>query len=338
MLLSDEVWIVTDFRDLASGIADDLASERAPKVQEIQEKQEHVQRAQADIAAREERIRLLSEQIQAAKDEIAAVIKQAHDAAQRVWDGPGAALEDEYKTRLGQLEDAITARAKSLNLNYVPDDTYRSPEVWANAYRLALYQTPAGVDQVKEHQWIEDQVKAWRDFTKSFDDRKEKLRLQAAQIQLSPTSHVTDVNAKIDDLQHRIDGTESEEEPLKTELQQAQSDLAQAQTAEAGLDGKFYQELYDLPKSSITKRLPLAQNGRFSWSHLEKDSAFSQGDRSHSYWIFSRAIRPDGRQYWVLAHFSIAQNTLVPIVIEPSSFISTKSILRPDLPDDEQQQ
>jgi hypothetical protein len=59
MLLSNEVWIVSDFRELASGIADDLAAERAPKLQEIQERQDHVQRAQADIAAREERIRLL---------------------------------------------------------------------------------------------------------------------------------------------------------------------------------------------------------------------------------------------------------------------------------------
>lgn len=337
-MLSNEVWIVSDFRELASGIADDLAAERAPKIQEIQERQDHVQRAQADIAAREERIRLLQEQVQAAKDEMAAVIKQAHDAAQKVWDGPGAAMEDDYKSRLAQLQQAIAARAKSLNLKYTPDDTYQSPEVWANAYRLALYQTPPGVDGAKEHQWIEDQLKQWRDFTKSFDDKKEKLRLQAAQIQLSPTARVTDLNAKIDDLQHRVDSTLAEEDPLKAELQQAQVDLAQSQAAEAGLDGKYYQQLYALPESSITKRLPLAQNGRFSWLHLEKDSVFSEGEKAHSYWIFSRAVRKDGRQYWVLAHFSIAQNTLLPILIEPASFVSTKSILRPDLPADEQTQ
>jgi hypothetical protein len=336
-LLNNEVWIVSDFRELASGIADDLAAERAPKLQEIQERQDHVQRAQADIAAREERIRLLQEQMQAARDEINTVIKNAHDASQKVWSGPGADLEDEYKAKLAQLQETIAARAKSLNLKYTPDDTYQSPEVWANAYRLALYQTPPGVDGTKEHQWIEDQIKGWRAFTKSYDDRKEKLRQEASQLQIAPSSQVTDVNGRIEDLQHRIDSTQAEEEPLKTELQQAQADLVAAQTEEASLDGKYYQQLYSLPQSSITKTLPVQSNGRFSWSHLEKDSAFSQGEKNHNYWLFARAVRKDGLQYWVLTHFSVEQNSVLPILIEPSSFVSTKAILRPDLPPDEQQ-
>jgi hypothetical protein len=338
MTLNNEVWIVNDFRELSGGIADDLAAERAPKLQEIQERQDHVHRAQADIASREERIRLLQEQLQAAKDEITSIVKQAHDAAQQVWDGPGAELENEYNSRLNDLQQAIAARAKSLKLTYQPDDTYHSPEVWANAYRLALYQTPPGVDGAKEHQWIEDQMTAWRTFTKSVDDRQQKLRAQAAQIQLSPTAHVADLNDKIEDLQHRVDSTVAEEEPIKAELQQAQADLDQAQTAEAGLDDKYYQQLDALPESNIAKRLPLAPDGRFNWSHPEKDSAFSAGEKTHSYWLFTRAIRPDGRQYWVLARFPISLDTIQPIMIPPESFLSTKAILRPDLSPDEQQQ
>ena len=87
-LLSNEVWVVSDFREMAASIADDLSADRAPKLQEIQERQDHVQRAQADIAAREERIRLLNDQITEAKDEIGSMVRQARDAAQKVWDGP----------------------------------------------------------------------------------------------------------------------------------------------------------------------------------------------------------------------------------------------------------
>ena len=188
---------------------------------------------------------------------------------------PGAALEDEYRNRLTQLQQSIAARANSLHLTYTPDNTYQSPEVWANAYRLALYQTPAGVDGVKEHAWIEDQLTQWRAFTKTFDDRKDKLRLQAAQIQLSPTAKVTDLNSQIDDLNHRVESTQAEEEPIKAELQQARSDLADARAKEANLDAAYYQQLYKLPEQSITKRLPLRPDGRFDWLHLEKDSAFS---------------------------------------------------------------
>ena len=167
MTLNNEVWIVTDFSSEASGMAEDLAAERAPILQEIQEQQDHVQRAQADVAAREERIRLIQQDIQTSKDEIGAIIKQARDDTQKIWDGEGAQIDGEYQAHFNQLKQTIADRAKSLNLKYQPDETYQSPEVWANAYRLALYEVPAGVDSVKEHHWLGDQMKQWRDFLKT---------------------------------------------------------------------------------------------------------------------------------------------------------------------------
>jgi seryl-tRNA synthetase len=335
MMLNNEMWIVTDFSSLATGIADDLAKERVPLLQEIQERQDHVQRAQADVAAREERIRLIQEDIQASKDEIASVVKQSRDATQQIWDGEGAQIDEEYESHFNQLKQAIADRAKSLNLKYEPDPTYQSPEVWANAYRLALYEVPAGVDSVKEHQWLGDQMKQWRDFEKSLDDRKEQLREQAAQIKLAPAPKIADLNTKIEDLQQRIDGTEAEEVPLKAELQQAQADLATSQAEEAGLDDKYYKQLDSLPQEAITKHIPLATNGRFTWVD---DDVFAEGEKEHHYWIFARATRADGRQYWALHPFSIGINQTLELYIEPTGFISTKTILRPDLSPDEQEQ
>ncbi len=228
MSLSDEVWIVTDFTSLAGGIADDLAAERAPLMQEIQERRDHVQRAQSDIASREERIRLIQEEIQATKDQVGGLVKQARDATQKIWDTEGAEIDREYQDHFASLKASIADRARSLKLAYTPDPAYDSPEVWANAYRLALYQVPAGVDGTKEHQWIGDQMKAWRDFQKSLDDRREQLREKTAQIKLEPGSKLADLSAKIDDLNQRIEATQTEEVPLKTELQAAQNDLAQA--------------------------------------------------------------------------------------------------------------
>lgn len=335
MTLSNEVWIVTDFRSLASGIAEDLAAERTPLMQEIQERQDHVQRAQADVAAREERIRLIQEQIQAAKDEAVAIVKQSRDATQQVWDVDGAQIDAEYTSRLHQLQTTIANRAKSLNLKYQPDDTYQSPEVWANAYRLALYEVPAGVDSVKEHTWLGDQMKLWRDFEKSLDDRKEQLREKAAQIKLAPASKITDLNSKMDELQQRIEATQTEEVPLKAELQQAQTDLVQAQSADAGLDDKYYKQLDSLPAEAVTKHIPLAANGRLTWVD---DDVFIEGEKEKHYWLFARATRPDGRQYWALHHFSISKNQTLELVIEPTGFISTKAILRPNLSPEEQEQ
>jgi hypothetical protein len=335
MTLNNEVWIVTDFWSLATGIADDLAKERTPLMQEIQERQDHVQRAQADVAAREERIRLIQGEIQASKDEIVAISKQARDATQEIWDVDGAEIDEEYQARFEQLKQAIADRAKSLNLKYQPDETYQSPEVWANAYRLALYDVPPGVDTVKEHQWLGDQMKQWRDFVKTLDDRKEQLREKAALLKTSTGPKVADLNTKIDDLQQRIDATTAEEVPLKAELQQAQADLEEVQTSEAGLDDKYYKQLDSLPEEAVTKHITLGTNGRFTWVD---DDVFAEGEKEHRYWIFTRAIRSDGRQYWALHPFSIRQNKPVEMYIEPGGFISTKAILRPNLSPEEQEQ
>jgi len=333
--LSNEVWIVTDFSSLASGLAEDLASDRTPILQQIQEHQDHVQRTQADIASREERIRLIQEQIQASKDKITALIKQSRDDTQKIWDGEGAQIDEEYAARLDQLQKAITDRAKSLNIKYQPDNSFQSPEVWANAYRLALYEVPAGVDSVKEHDWLGDQMKQWRDFLKTLDDRKEQLREKAAQLKLAPAPQITELNTKIEELQQRVDSTAAEEVPLKTELQQAQTALADAQTTEASLDDKYYKQLYSLPGESVTKHISLTANGRFTWVD---DDVFAEGEKERHYWIFARATRADGRQYWALHPFGIRQNNLIEMNIEPTGFISTKAILRPNLSPEEQEQ
>ncbi len=335
MTLSDEVWIVTNFSSDAAGIADDLAKERAPIQQEIQERRDHVQRAQADIAAREERIRLIQENIQSAKDEINAIVKKSRDAAQAIWDGEGAEIGQDYDAHKESLRKTIAERAASLKLQYTPDPNFPAPEVWANAYRLALYETPPGVDGVKEHQWLGDQMKQWRDYEKSLDDRKEQLREKAAALKLEPAQKLADLNSKIDDLTQRIQGTQAEEEPLKAELAQAQSDLTAAEGAEVGLDDKYFQQLYSLPSENITYHISLKSNGRFTWL---PDTAFAEGEVEHKYWIFARAIRADGRQYWALHRFPVDKNEMTQMTITPGGFQSTKAILRPNLPPEEIEQ
>jgi len=337
LLLNKEVWIVNDFHELAAGITEDLAEERTPLRQEIQERQDHVQRTQAEVAGREERIRLLQQQIDASKAEIDSLINQSRDATQQIWDVDGAQIDADYTSHLNQLQKDIADRAKSLNLKYQTDANFESPEVWANAYRLALYEVPAGVDTVKEHQWLGDVMKQWRDYLKTLDDRKQQLRDKAEQVRLAPASKIADLNAKIDDLRQRIDGTEVEETPLKAELQQAQTDLASAQASEAGLDAKYYKQLEVLPEEAIVNhiRIPLSTNGRFTWVD---DDVFAEGENEHSYWMFCRATRADGREYWVLFNFSIEKNHKRCFLIEPTAFISTKAILRPDLSPEEQEQ
>jgi hypothetical protein len=335
MTLSDEVWIVSDFSSLAAGVADDVAKERVPLQLAIQEAQDHVQRVQADIASREERIHLIQDDIQGAKDQAGNLVKKSQADAQAIYDSQGKELDDEYNSKLAGLKQAIADRAASLKLQYQPDPAFPSPEVWANAYRLALYQVPAGVDGVKEHQWIADQLKGWRDFEKSMDDRYDQMREQAAQLKVANGPKIADLNAKIEDLQQRITGTQAEEAPLKAELTQAQSDLAAAQDAESGLDEKYYGQLDALPAENISYHISVQSNGRFTWV---PDNPFGEGEVEHNYIIFARATRADGRQYWSMHTFTMRKNETTELTLEPGSFESTKQILRPNLSPDEIEQ
>jgi len=335
MSVADEVWIVSDFKSLAGGVADDDARERVPIQLAMQEAQDHVQRVQADIASREERIRLIRDNIQAAKDDINNVVKKSQTDSQSIYDNMGRELDSEYNSKMAALKSAISGRAATLKLNYQPDPAFPSPEVWANAYRLALYETPPGVDGVKEHQWIADQMKGWRDFQKSMDDRYQQMRSQAADLRQANGPHITDVNAKIDDLNGRITAAQAEEDPLKAELTQAQADLAAAQKRDTTLDDSFYGELYALPAENISYRIPIRPDGRFTWV---PDHPFGEGETEHHYILFSRALRGDGRQYWSMHPFTLKKNETTEITLEPGGYESAKQILRPNLTPDEVEQ
>jgi hypothetical protein len=173
------------------------------------------------------------------------------------------------------------------------------------------------------------------------DQKQNDLRDQATQLKLAPAPKVADLKTQIDELQQRIDGTLAEEEPLKAELEQAQADLRTVQEKEAALDGPPYQKLDALPEQNIidsSGRLPIRSDGRFSWRELEKQHTYAAGEKSHVFWIFVRAFRQDGRQYWSLHRFNVDKDSTTELMIEPESFVSTRTILRPDLSPDEQAQ
>ena len=161
------------------------------------------------------------------------------------------------------------------------------------------------------------------------------MRQQAAETKLAPAAKLADINARIEQLQQKIDNTQAEEEPIKAELRQAQNDFGQAQSADEGLDQKYYKQLESLPAENVLKRIPVQTNGRFTWI---EDTAFVEGENEHRYWIFTKATRADGRQYWSLGRFSISKDSTTCVTIDPSSFVSTKAVLRPNLTPEEQAQ
>jgi len=118
------------------------------------------------------------------------------------------------------------------------------------------------------------------------------------------------------------------------EQQQAQADLVQTLGIEAQLDEKYYKQLYSLPEGSVMKRIPINADGNFDWKN---DTLLADSEKQPDCLIFVRATRTDGRQYWALCPFNISKDKKLGLNISPKDFISTKTILRPDLPPSERE-
>jgi chromosome segregation ATPase len=324
--------VVSDFTSLATGLQQDLSAAREPITQDVQEKEDRIKQTRSDLARREERISQLQHQISAGKDEIAFDVRRSDALAQQQADIVGAQIQSEYLARAHELKIVLTKRIKALDLK-ISDNGLETPENWLSAYRAALSREniPTGLDRTKEKQWLDCQAEEWRKRRQKLDLLRNQMHARINDLRQSPAARVDELNLQIQDWQAQLNSMLSEEARLKEKLQQTLEDVQVTQADDAHIAGQYYKQLDSLPESSILNqgRIPIATDGRFTWVD---DETFIDTDKPHHRCIFFRAIRADGEQYWAMRHFSLSQNQTLELLVEPTSFISTKSILQPYTP------
>jgi hypothetical protein len=118
----------------------------------------------------------------------------------------------------------------------------------------------------------------------------------------------------------------------KEELQRSRAKLDSLTINEQHLDERPWTELLELPSKNVIERLPLSA-GKMLDIPTDQSSQLLMGKQ----WVFARAVRSDGRVYWELKQVDFGKNPRsAHFTIGPDDFISTKSILRPDLSPKEQ--
>jgi hypothetical protein len=318
-----EVAVVSDFREEAVRTAQDLFYEREPLLKDIRERRDVVEGAKADIAGREERIRLLREQIDAANREVEAIIREAREASQRLWASAGIQLDEEYEQKLDEFRVRVENRARELNLPYDPASDIKSPDVWVNAFRLALYDAPPAVNGSDERVWVESILTEWKGWHKTWDARVAAVKQEVERIQASPKEQIDEINRRIANLNSRIDETRTEIEPVQKELEVNQKALDGLLSEDQALQAEYFQRLLKTPDGRTRFRVPFdTATGKFSWRHIEK-TPFKPGQ----YLLWVKATKGDAES-WSMISFPIVEYGTTVLRIEPGALVSVVDVLR----------
>ncbi len=318
------VCLVRDFRQDVLNLAEELAMARAPLRSDIEQLETVVSRSKSDVAGREERLRLLREEVEKADKEILGVMKDATDSGNKIWSGPGAALDTEFSQKKEEFHKKIAERAAQLKIKYVDNTDYRDPEVWVNAFRLALYDAPKEINTGVQREWAEKELASWKKYVESYQQGMAALKKQVEEIQTSPQGRIGEINQRVNDLNQRIAETEQEIQPIRQELKQGQEALDKLTAEQASLESPFYKQVLDAPEGSLLLKLNFdAATNRFTWREINRDPQFPPGE--YNLWV--SAIAKDGQEYWSYVKIHLYEYQTTQVILQPGAFVSVQTVL-----------
>lgn len=323
------VCVVRDFRSDVLNLVEELATERIPVRADIEQQEDVVSRSKSDVAGREERIRLLREEIATAQKEVDSALAEANKASNKIWADQGVALDDEYNQKKDVIHQRIIDRAAQLKINYIDNTDFRDPEVWVNAFRLALYDAPKGINPSTERIWAESQLVEWKKFVTEYQQRVTDLKKQVDDIQTSPKGRIAEINQRVEDLNQRVKETETEIEPIRSELRDGQVMLEKLKITQAGLEAPFYKQVLEAPEGAILQKIDFdPQTNRFSWREINRDTQYQPAEgQKGDYYLWVSALSPDNQEYWSFVPFTIYPFRITQIIIQPGAIISVRNVL-----------
>ncbi|MFQ3671555.1 MAG: hypothetical protein SNJ84_08875, partial [Verrucomicrobiia bacterium] len=320
--LEPEAWIVYDFSDRIDFVRGDLDRRRQPFLESIQEAERNLSAARADLAGREARMRLLREALEQDQAEMPKIVAEQQAALRQLWEVEGPRLDREFEARQNEVNRSIAARAEKLGLKLERDDDLEAPEVMVNAFRLALYNAPEGIDPTAERQWAEEQLKGWKQYEEAFAKRQDAIRERALVLRAEGAP-------KLEAVQERIDARQVEISALAEEMKEFQDEVARHEKTRAdlveemrGLDGPFVSDLEKAPAEYIHARWPIDNGWKIDVRRLDKDPNLPPG----SYRLMLRGNR-DGEPVWAFKEFEVEQFQTTRITFSEGDFKSIRSLL-----------
>jgi hypothetical protein len=321
--LPGEVYLVRDFSDDIRTLRTEFKLANEPYERDARQKAETLQRVASDLARLEQHKKLIADGIGAKQEEIRLLLVDARRDAQKVWENDGNALDQDYAKRLNGFRQALADRAKQLGLAVTLDPQAGSPEVWANGFRLALYDPPASVKPIPERAWLEKQLADWHAYEKDTDTQRAGLKDKAEAIRKRVAPHVDEINAAIAKANTEIDEAENTAAPLRSEREVLQAEAESAQERAAVQRKSYAEQLVQLPKQHILDKFPLDAQGRFHWENLQASDKYKPGN-----YLLWASLQRDGAEYWALVPFPVKEYTRVDLVVDGKAFVPAAGLLK----------
>ncbi len=314
--------LVRDFRPDILELAQEWREQRAPMLSDVTQARRQQAQAQADAAGKEEKRRLIQQSMADARTDMDRVVNSAKSQADELWQKRWQQLQVQYDERLHQVAAQIRGRAAQLKVKYELDEKLASPEAWANAFRLALYDPPKGVNGAAERDWAESVVAEWRQYMKDWQARKEELKQEATRLQASSAEPLKELQGRLEKLSAEETQLQNELVPIQEEVRQQESRVTQAVRAQEALEAPLREKILQVPTPAILMPLTLSPEGHVSWRELQRQPQFAPG----VYLLWIRATR-QGQVYWSFVPFAIRAGETTQLLVEQGAFLSLSQVI-----------
>ncbi|HEY8965635.1 MAG TPA: hypothetical protein VIM58_04275, partial [Candidatus Methylacidiphilales bacterium] len=325
-LFPSQVAVVRDFSGDVGTLRSEFRSARGPLESDLAEKESNLKRVESDLAVVEQRKKLYQQAADDAKAEVGALLDRARLEADALWKNEGGALDAEFAQKNAAFLQALVDRAAALKLPFAPNaeaNPLKSPDVWANAFRLALYDPPPAVKATAEREWLEKQLTEWHAYEKTYDDRLADVKKRAGELRKSVSPQMDAIQARIDKANGDVAAAETDAAPLRDELATAKTEAEGARVRIAAQREAYAAQLLDIPKRNVLQSLPLDGRGRFHWEHLEANPQFPPGN-----YLLWAQLRKDDKPYWAVVPFQIREYRLLKLVLKPGAFVPALDLLQ----------
>jgi hypothetical protein len=319
-----KVYLVGDFSGDLRAVQQEFRSAGEPFEEEVRMREEALHRVESDLAGLQERLELLRREKTNVEGELRKVISENEEKERRIWEGEGVALERRRKAKLAELERVIRSRAEGLHLALeLRQDAPKDPEVWVNAFRLALYRAPAGVQVTQERQWAEGILEDWHKFQAAHQKEKEALAARLEQTRTGIRDRVSAALSRIRELERRIRETEEECKPVEREREADAISLEEARARRTSVHGSYAQSMLRIPERYVIGQLFRTGDGRYRWVGWDQDPR--SAIRHWYLWVKTGKGR---QEYWALVRLPLERFTKVVLVFKPESFLPVSELLQ----------
>ncbi|CAF0689897.1 coiled-coil domain-containing protein [Candidatus Methylacidithermus pantelleriae] len=319
-----KVYLVGDFTGDLRALRQEYRLAEEPFEQEIRVKKESLRRVESDLAGLEERIGLLRNEKGTVEKELKHLVEENEKKSQEIWERKGLTLERKRKQKLLALEQLIESRAQSLHLSLkLRADAPKDPEVWVNAFRLALYDAPRDIPVGKERKWAEALLEDWHRSEEEYQKEKASVGKELERLRVAIRERAASYLARLRELDRRIHEAEEEKKPIETERQAGTVALDASKGRKDSIQDNYALTIRNIPKRYVVGELSRGADGRYHWIGWDQDPK-----SAIRHWYLWACTEKDREQYWSLVQLPLERFTKVVLVLRPESFVRVRDLLQ----------